>query len=95
MKNVYTWAARPAKRNITVGDIIAAKGKKILTQVTANTMLEAKAYTNLKKMKNEVEFERVRALKAFVQDSLDGKFSGPENSVNIDEKILQEFVKKI
>ena len=43
MKNIYTWAARPAKRNTTVGDIIAAKGKKILTQVTANTSLEAKA----------------------------------------------------
>jgi 3-methyl-2-oxobutanoate hydroxymethyltransferase len=270
MKNVYTWAAQPAKRNITVGDIIDAKGKKILTQVTANTMLEAKAaeeagcdmiigsasqvkevrkgskilfytaalelhnyptpedilkgafkalengadavmtprsmdvvsmlakedvpvmghlglvprkstwigglravgktvdeafelykkfkrledagafsaecevipenvmyeiskrtkivtvslgsgkkadvmylfmndicgedqkaprharaYTNLKKMKDEIEVERVRALKAFVKDSFEGKFPGPENSVNVDEKILQEFVEKI
>ena len=43
MKNIYTWSAQPAKRNITVGDIITAKGKKILTQVTANTILEAKA----------------------------------------------------
>ena len=39
MKNIYTWAAQPAKRNITVSDIVAAKGKKILTQVTANTLL--------------------------------------------------------
>ena len=43
MKNVYTWSAQPAKRNITVGDIIGAKGKNVLTQVTANTPLEAKA----------------------------------------------------
>ena len=43
MKNIYTWAAQPAQRNITVGEIIAAKGKKILTQVTANNALEAKA----------------------------------------------------
>ena len=35
MKNIYTWAAQPAQRNITVGEIIAAKGKKVLTQVTA------------------------------------------------------------
>ena len=43
MKNIYTWAAQPAQRNITVGEIIAAKGKKVLTQVTANNALEAKA----------------------------------------------------
>ena len=43
MKNIYTWAANPAKRTVTVGDIIEAKGKKILTQVTANNSLEAKA----------------------------------------------------
>ena len=28
MKNIYTWAANPAKRTVTVGDIIKAKGKK-------------------------------------------------------------------
>jgi len=270
MKNIYTWAAQPAKRNITVGDIVAAKGKKILTQVTANTNLEAKAaeeagfdmiigsasnvkkiregskilfytaalelhnyptaedvlrgafkalengadavmtarsmdvvsmlakedvpvmghlglvprkstwigglravgktadeafelykkfkrledagafsaecevipenimdeiskrtkivtvslgsgqkadvmylfmndicgedekaprhakaYANLKKMRNDIEIERVRALKAFIKDTLEKKFPAPENSVNVDKKILQEFVKKI
>ena len=31
MKNIYTWAAQPAQRNITIGDIIAAKGKKVDT----------------------------------------------------------------
>ena len=34
MKNIYTWAANPAKRTVTVGDIIEAKGKKILTPVS-------------------------------------------------------------
>jgi len=28
MKNIYTWAAVPAKRTLTVGDLKAAKGKK-------------------------------------------------------------------
>ena len=30
MKNIYTWAAKPAKRTLTVGDLKAAKGKKNL-----------------------------------------------------------------
>ena len=43
MKDVYTWAAKPAKRTITVGDLIKYKGQKKFTQVTANTKLEARA----------------------------------------------------
>jgi len=43
MKDVYTWAAKPAKRTITVGDLIKYKGQKKFTQVTANTTLEAHA----------------------------------------------------
>ena len=43
MKNVYTRAAKPAKRSTTVGDLKAAKGKKKFTQVTANTVDEAAA----------------------------------------------------
>ena len=34
----------------------------------------AKAYANLKKMKDNIEVERVKALKAFVKESLEGKF---------------------
>ena len=41
MKNIYTWAAVPAKRTLTVGDLKAAKCKKKFTQVTANTTEEA------------------------------------------------------
>ena len=55
----------------------------------------AKAYTNLKKMKDEIEIERVKALKAFIKDSLEGKFPGPENSVNVSEEILENFKKKL
>ena len=43
MKNIYTWAAKPAKRTLTVGDLKAAKGKRKFTQVTANTIEEAEA----------------------------------------------------
>ena len=43
MKNIYTWAAKPAKRTLTVGDLKAAKGKRKFTQVTANNFEEADA----------------------------------------------------
>ena len=43
MKNIYTWAAKPAKRTLTVGDLKAAKGKRKFTQVTANSVEEAEA----------------------------------------------------
>lgn len=55
----------------------------------------AKAYANLKKMKDNIEVERVKALKAFVKESLEGKFPAAKNSVNVDENVLQEFLKKI
>jgi len=43
MKNIYTWAAQPAKRTLTVADLKLAKGKKKFAQVTANTIDEASA----------------------------------------------------
>ena len=43
MKNIYTWAAVPARRTLTVRDLKVAKGKKKFTQVTANTIEEANA----------------------------------------------------
>ena len=36
MKNIYTWAANPAKRTVTVGDIIKAKGKKMTEDIVKN-----------------------------------------------------------
>lgn len=43
MKNIYTWAAKPARRNVTLADLSAGKGKRKFTQVTANTAEEAAA----------------------------------------------------
>ena len=43
MKKIYTWAAQPANRSLTVDDLKKAKGKKKFTQVTANTLDEAEA----------------------------------------------------
>ena len=45
--------------------------------------------------RNNIEVERVKALKAFVKESLEGKFPAAENSVNVDEKVLQDFLKRI
>ena len=43
MKRIYTWAAKPATRNLTVDDLRKNKGKRKFTQVTANTAEEAAA----------------------------------------------------
>lgn len=43
MKRTYTWAARPVRRSLTVADLRAAKGRRKLVQVTANTAEEASA----------------------------------------------------
>ena len=43
MKNMYTWAARPVRRNLTVADMRAAKGVRKLVQVTASSEEEASA----------------------------------------------------
>ncbi len=43
MKKIYTAAAQPAYRTVTIADMRAAKGKQKLVQVTANTADEASA----------------------------------------------------
>ncbi len=43
MKNIFTWAAKPARRTLTVADLRAGKGQRKFTQVTANTAEEAAA----------------------------------------------------
>ena len=43
MKKVYTWAAQPARRSVTIADLQAAKGKRKFTQVTTNSAAEAAA----------------------------------------------------
>ena len=55
----------------------------------------SKAYTNLKKMRDDIEIERIRALKMFIKETKGGKFPGPENSSNLEKNALMEFLKKI
>lgn len=43
MKHIYTAAAQPAQRTVTIADMRAAKGQRKLVQVTANTAEEAMA----------------------------------------------------
>ena len=46
-------------------------------------------------MRNEIEIERIRALKMFLKETKEGKFPGPENSSNLEKNAFTEFVKKI
>ena len=39
-KPIYTWDAKPSRRNLTAADIRACKGLRKLTQTTANTVEE-------------------------------------------------------
>ena len=55
----------------------------------------SKAFTNLRKLRENIEIERVKALKLFIRDSIEGKFPTKENSVNVDENVLKEFLSKI
>lgn len=43
MKRIYTWTGAPARRNLTVADLRAGKGRRRFTQVTADTAEEAEA----------------------------------------------------
>jgi len=43
MKRIYTWAAKPANRTLTVDTLIKSKGKIKYNQVTANNAMEAYA----------------------------------------------------
>ncbi|MDJ0824030.1 MAG: 3-methyl-2-oxobutanoate hydroxymethyltransferase [Rhodobacter sp.] len=43
MKRIYDWAARPQTRNYTAADLRALKGRRVLTQTTANSAEEASA----------------------------------------------------
>ena len=42
-KPIYTWDAKPSRRNLTAADIRDCKGTRKLTQTTANTVEEASA----------------------------------------------------
>ena len=43
MKRMYTWAVNAVRRNLTVADIRAHKGRTMLTQVLVNSAQEAAA----------------------------------------------------
>ena len=42
-KRIYTWDAKPAERNVTIAELQAGKGKRLFTQVTTSTEVEAAA----------------------------------------------------
>ncbi|HAA91380.1 MAG TPA: ketopantoate hydroxymethyltransferase [Rhodospirillaceae bacterium] len=43
MKNIYTWNAQPAERNLTIADMRSAKGKRQFVQTKVATAVEAAA----------------------------------------------------
>jgi len=47
------------------------------------------------KLRNEIKLERVKALKAFKKDSMNGKFPGKKQSSNLEKKQFEEFINQL
>ncbi len=62
---------------------------------TENPPRHSKAYGNLLKLRNEIKLERVKALKAFKKDSMNGKFPGKKQSSNLEEKLFKKFLEQL
>ena len=62
---------------------------------TRNPPRHSKAYGNLLKLRNQIEIERVKALKAFKKESMSGKFPGKKQTSNLNVKDFEEFLEKL
>ena len=62
---------------------------------TENPPRHSKAYGNLIKLKNQINQERVKALKAFKKDSMSNKFPGKKQSINLNQKEFELFLEKL
>ena len=62
---------------------------------TENPPRHSKAYGNLLRLRNEIKLERVKALKAFKKDSMNGKFPGKKQSSNLEKKQFDEFLDQL
>ena len=60
-----------------------------------NSPRHSKAYGNLLKLRNQIENERVKALKSFKKESMSGKFPGKNQSSNLNVKEFEEFLEKL
>ena len=63
--------------------------------ILKNSPRHSKAYGNLLKLRNEIKNERVKALKAFKKDSMNGKFPGKNQLSNLEKKQFEEFLDQI
>jgi len=62
---------------------------------TENPPRHSKAYGNLLRLRNEIKLERVKALKAFKKDSINGKFPEKKQSSNLEKKQFEEFLNQL
>ena len=60
-----------------------------------NSPRHSKAYGNLLKLRNQIEIERVKALKSFKKESMSGKFPGKKQSSNLNVKEFEKFLEKL
>ena len=55
----------------------------------------AKAYRNFYNENQRLQNERIAAFTEYISDVKGGNFPDPSNLINIDEKLLQEAIRKI
>ena len=62
---------------------------------TENPPRHSKAYGNLLRIRGEIKIERLKALRAFKNDSMTGKFPGKKQSSNLERKQFEKFLDQL
>lgn len=100
MKRTYTWSARPARRNLTVADLRAGKGRRrfFMEDIRGDNESpprNARAYGDPAGLRRQFREARIAALKAFRADAMGGAFPADEETAGIEAAELERFVERL
>ena len=62
---------------------------------TLNPPRHARAFGRLRALREEMKAERVRALSAFKQAITDAEFPGPDESIFVNEDVVETFIEQL
>ena len=78
----------------TGGDVMYLFMEDIIGD-SANPPRHARAYGNVRALRKQIEEERVKALKAFRSDAMNGQFPGPAETPKIALEEFEKFLSKL
>ena len=78
----------------TGGDVMYLFMEDIIGD-SENPPRHARAYGNVRALRKQIEEERVKALKAFRADAMNGQFPGPAETPKIDQEEFETFLSKL